>query len=123
MDVGVAALVVPNQRVDDDARLLRAGRVIQVNERLAVDTLLQDRKVLADLADVERQAWRLAGGPGSLAGCGSYSHGTWPWWSFSSRLSSSARSGSILIRPIMSLAKANVSRLRAACRSMPRARR
>jgi hypothetical protein len=48
MDVRVLGAVVTIQRVDDDPRLLRRGRVVQVDERLAVDGLLQDWEVLAD---------------------------------------------------------------------------
>ena len=64
MDVGVVVLVVAAQGVDDRARLLRGGRVVEVDQRLAVDLLLQDREVVADAAHVERGRPR----PGGSAG-------------------------------------------------------
>ena len=52
--VGVVALVVRRDGVDHRPRLLRAGRVVQVDDRLAVRRLAQDRKVLADALHVQR---------------------------------------------------------------------
>ena len=46
MNVGVIELVVVDKGVDDGARLLRGGGVVEVNERLAMDLLIQNRKVL-----------------------------------------------------------------------------
>src|SRR5690348_6280157 len=53
MNVGVVALVIIANRVDDDLRLLRSGGVIKIDERLAADLLMQDRKILAHEFDVE----------------------------------------------------------------------
>src|SRR5205085_5691783 len=49
MDVGVAARVVLRHRLDHRARLLAGGRRIEVDERMAVDDPLEDRKVAAGL--------------------------------------------------------------------------
>src|SRR5438094_144244 len=53
VDVGVVGLVVAAQRLQDGARLLRGGGVVQVDQGLAVDLLLQDREVCADAVHVE----------------------------------------------------------------------
>jgi hypothetical protein len=49
MDVAVVALVIPDQRVDHAAGLLRRCSIIEIDERLAVDLLVQDREVGADV--------------------------------------------------------------------------
>ena len=54
MDVRVVALVIIVQRLDDDARLLRGGGVVEINQRLAVDLLPQDRKVVTDFFQFNR---------------------------------------------------------------------
>jgi hypothetical protein len=54
MDVGVLVLVVVNDSVDDGARLLRRGAVVEVNEGLAVNGRGEDREVGADALDIER---------------------------------------------------------------------
>ena len=48
MDVGIVALVVVVKGVDDDAGLLRGGGIIEIDQRLAVDFLFEQRKVVAD---------------------------------------------------------------------------
>ena len=47
MDVGVVVLVIMHQRVNHRAGLLRRGGVVEINQRLAVDLLVQDRKIRA----------------------------------------------------------------------------
>ena len=53
MDVRVRVAVVVVGRLDHRQRLLARVRAIQIDERLAVHQLRQDRKVGADLRDVE----------------------------------------------------------------------
>ncbi len=53
VDVGAIHFVELDDGVDDGARLLRGGGVIEIDERLAVDGLLEDGEILADLLDVE----------------------------------------------------------------------
>ncbi|GAA3069184.1 hypothetical protein GCM10020000_62060 [Streptomyces olivoverticillatus] len=54
VDIGVVPLVVRVEHVEDLARLLGSGRVVQVDELLpVVDHAVQDREVLADRVGVE----------------------------------------------------------------------
>ena len=48
MDVGVLSAVVARDRVDDALRFLRAGAVVEIDERLAVEFLFEDRELRAD---------------------------------------------------------------------------
>ena len=47
MDIGVVVLVIMHQRVNHRARFLRRGGVVEINQRLAVDLLIEDRKILS----------------------------------------------------------------------------
>ncbi len=47
MDVGVVVLVIMAQRLDHRARFLRRGGVVEINQRLAMDLLVEDREILA----------------------------------------------------------------------------
>ena len=47
MDIGVVVFVVMHQRVNHRARFLRRGGVVEINQRLAVDLLVEDRKILS----------------------------------------------------------------------------
>lgn len=53
MDIGVLVLVEILQPVDHRARLLRGVRVVGLDDRWAVDSLRQDRKIPADRMDIE----------------------------------------------------------------------
>ena len=44
MDVGVVLAVVVGQRIDDDRRLLAGRRGVEVDQRVPVDLLLEDRE-------------------------------------------------------------------------------
>jgi hypothetical protein len=57
MDVGVVALVVIDQRLNHRARFLRRGGVVEIDQRLAVDFLVQDREVRAEFGPVG--SWNL----------------------------------------------------------------
>ena len=46
VDVRIVVLVIMHQRVNDLARLLRRGGVVQIDQRLAVNLLVQYRKIL-----------------------------------------------------------------------------
>ena len=65
VNVGVFGVVVPCQGVYNHLRLLTGCGVVQVDQRLAVDTLLQNREVLSDPGHVEGAGCRPGG---SLAG-------------------------------------------------------
>jgi hypothetical protein len=67
VNIGVVFLVVVAHGVDDGARLLAGGAVVQVCERVAVDLLVQDREVLAHVVNVEEVA-AVVGRPGSRLG-------------------------------------------------------
>src|SRR5690242_4671283 len=139
MNVGIVALVIVANRIDHGAGLLRSGSVVQIDERLAVDQLMQDREFLADVLNVERAArsGNRRGRGNTLSGSGhrtSSSEGTaspadaearregWrireicSWMSFSMR----SRTPSSFMRSRHSLAKARSRRRRADCSSMPR---
>ena len=47
MDIGIIALVVIIQRLDDRAGFLGRGGVVEINQRLSMDLLVQDGKVCA----------------------------------------------------------------------------
>ena len=53
MDIGVVFGVAAHHRVDDGLRLLCRGGVVEIDERLAVYFLTQDREVAPDFLDVE----------------------------------------------------------------------
>ena len=65
VDVGVVVLVVVVDGLDHRARALARSGAVQVHERLAVDLLIEDRKVAADAGDVEVHAARRYGNDGS----------------------------------------------------------
>src|SRR3990172_9176171 len=61
VNVGVVMLVVADQRLDHLARLLRGRRVIEVDQRPAVDLAGEYREVLPDAGHVQATAGRSAG--------------------------------------------------------------
>jgi hypothetical protein len=52
MDVRVFLFEIGAAAVDDDLRNLRRGGIVEIDERFAVDCLLQDRKVRANALDI-----------------------------------------------------------------------
>ena len=52
MDIGVVVLVVMHERVNHRARFLRRGGVVEINQRLAVDFLIENRKILSQLCPI-----------------------------------------------------------------------
>src|SRR5438105_671459 len=127
VNIGVFFAIEPIQSVDDDLRFLRRGRVIQVHQRLAVHFSAEDREVFPDFSDIKSgrrsspdALSRFRDGSHTSSSISGRSGACRPAKRCSSRW---ARIGSTLIRPMMSLAKAKVSRLRASSRPMPRERR
>src|SRR5262249_61243830 len=53
MDVGIIVPIKMFDGLDHCQRLLRGGRVIQVDQRLAVNALVKNRKVATDLLDIK----------------------------------------------------------------------
>ena len=47
MDIGVVVFVIMHQRVNHRARFLRRGGVVEIHQRLAVDLLIENRKILS----------------------------------------------------------------------------
>jgi len=45
--IGVVVLVIMHQRVNHLARFLGRGGIVEINQRLAMDFLIQNRKILA----------------------------------------------------------------------------
>ena len=56
MHIGVVVLVVVPERIDHRPRLLRRRGVIEIDQRLAVHLLVEDREVLADRIPIEGAA-------------------------------------------------------------------
>jgi hypothetical protein len=48
VDVGVVVLVVAAQRIENGARFLRRRGVVEINERVPVNLLVEDRELGAD---------------------------------------------------------------------------
>ena len=61
VDVRVGPSVDVGDRLDDGLRLLRRRRVVEIDERLAVNRAREDREVAADRLDVEGRAAPLGG--------------------------------------------------------------
>ena len=55
MNVGVFGLVEADDAVDHGARLLGGGGVVEVDQRLAVHLVVQDREIVVNFADVEHE--------------------------------------------------------------------
>src|SRR5262249_49645826 len=109
MHVGVVRAVVGAQRIDHRLRLLGRGGVVEIDERMAVDVLVQGRKVLADALDLDFQPSQAASPAPRPAPSRALS-----------RPSSQALTGAGSTRSSTSLAKPWVSSARAAASSRPR---
>lgn len=66
VNVGVIALVIIHQRIDDALGFLRRGRIIKVDERLTVNLLVKDGEISAQILPsgihVILVAWLFGGG-------------------------------------------------------------
>src|ERR1700733_4204107 len=129
MDIGVGSLVVANDCVNHCARFLGRGGVVQINQRLSVNLLLQDREIGANSLDVKAgSGWgrvllgvelSCGGGHATRPRGAAARRNAWSWISFSTCV----RTGPSFMRSMHSLAKATNSSLRAAISSIPRERR
>ena len=54
VDVGVVALVVGADGVDDDLRFLATGGVVEIYEGMTVNGLLEDGEIVTELGPVDR---------------------------------------------------------------------
>jgi hypothetical protein len=54
MNVRVVVLVVVSQRLDHGARLLGGSRIIEVNQRMAMDLLGEDREIFPHCLPIYR---------------------------------------------------------------------
>jgi hypothetical protein len=54
VNVGIVLLVVIAQRIENGPRFLRGGGVIEVDQRIPVDLLVQNRKILALRFPIDR---------------------------------------------------------------------
>ena len=106
VDVGVARLVKARDGVDDGARLLGRGGVVEVDERLAVHAGGEDREIAADPLDVDRVV--IGAGMGVAGGETHVSTSAMarPWNFSATARSSWARIGTTRICSRTSLAKA-----------------
>src|SRR5437588_4286163 len=62
MHIGVFVLVIISNNVEHSARLLGAGGVVEVDQRMAVHALPQNRKILSERRPIELSAGRLVHG-------------------------------------------------------------
>ncbi len=62
VDIRILVLVEIFEPLDDGLRLLRRRRVVEPDQRTAVDRLVQDRKIAADGVDVEADDSLVASG-------------------------------------------------------------
>ncbi len=123
MHVGIVPLVVVTHGIDDAAGLLTGGAVIQIDERMAIHLLMQNREILADLVHVVQVPARLAGNSRYRVHCtiSRICSAFGMRWSNSSV--SFFSSGAKSTRSRMSRANPYVSRARAWASPMPRERR
>ena len=56
MDIGIVVFVVMAERVNHRARFLRCGGVVEIDQRLAVDFLIEDREVLPQCSPISHLA-------------------------------------------------------------------
>src|SRR5438105_42936 len=124
MHVRVLFRVVTNEAVDDGLRLLRRGRVVEIDERVAAYRTRENREILTDSRDVVnrgprtedrgRQAHDLASALRS---------GNRPGMCSNIARRTCSRIGSTFMRSTISLANAYTRRLRASSSAIPRERR
>src|SRR5689334_16301150 len=53
MHVGVVVRIVIDKRIDNGLRFLAGGGVIEINQRLAVNFLAENRKIFTNSVDIE----------------------------------------------------------------------
>jgi len=57
VDVGILSPIIVVDSIDDARRLLAGRAVVEINQRLAMDFLAEDGKILAHSGDIEFD-WR-----------------------------------------------------------------
>ena len=73
MGIGIVLLVIPGHRIDYALRLLRSGRVIEVDELLAIwKATAEDWEVRSDGLDIQ---WQVI--PALVEGTSTYQGGVW----------------------------------------------
>src|SRR5258706_9280102 len=110
-------------RLDDRPGLLARGRIIQIDQRLAVHLLFQNRKICPDPRDIERGTDRVRNHDivkGSHVRSRVLRSVSRRWWMIWCRRS---RTGVILIRSMTSPANASIRISRAWSARMPQERR
>ncbi len=120
VDVGVAGLVDAALGVDHRRRLLGGGRIVEVDEGLAVDLRREDGKVAADGLDVVGGGGRIRAG---LLQDGAHSGPPDPGRRRPSSRSTRCRTSGTRIFSATSAAKAQVSSASASASPIPRERR
>ncbi len=60
MDVGVFGFVVFADRINDDLRLLCRRRVVEINQRLAMDFSIENGELAADLVNIHGRSRAIA---------------------------------------------------------------
>ena len=103
MDVGIGGFHHPAHGLDDRPRLLRGGRAVQIDQRLAVDLTFQNRELFADLGDIK-------------------THQDAPIPEAKSQSCANCRAPSWLIRSVTSPTNALINRARASISGTPRER-
>ena len=76
MDVGVVALVVTAERVEDRAGFLGGGGVIEVDERMPVDLLVENREILPQGLPIDGGCRRFGARGNVRQGGGNYKGGS-----------------------------------------------
>src|SRR5215212_8372334 len=112
VDVGIFALIGLAHSIDHLARLLRGSRVVEIGQRLAMNSPGEDGKIRPDPGEIQ-----------PALGC-SVGHQRAPSFSQASvRAESRSRMGSWATSSKASAAKADTRSARASGRGMPRERR
>ena len=55
MNIGVVVFVIMHERINDAAGLLRRGGVVEINQRLAVDLLMENGKISAQFGPINHE--------------------------------------------------------------------
>ena len=131
MHVGIVVLVERDDRLDHLARLLRRGRIVQIDQRPAMNLPGQDRKirpdrrqvVVVDPTGVKRSVRRRPGDAVRRHAAASRMRARWLSSQARIAASNSSRAVSSPISSTASRTKASTSRARASASPIPRERR
>ena len=107
MNVGVLCGVVTHGGVEHDPRLLTGGRVVEVNERFTMNFLFQSREIFPDFVNIKGDTALLLSFWDRPIRYSFHKVNLSFWGNRENKIfSSSVRMDSILIRLVISLAKA-----------------